>query len=85
MESERVQIVKYACCKKTFAACMEPECYTDKDWLKSLKKYVNRGDEVDLVERGDFKFEKCECKKFTAAIENSIPIPANQLSLFENV
>lgn len=59
----KAQIVKHKCCKKVFAACCEPECYIDKDWLKNLKKYVLRGDLVEISETGDFKFGKCECIK----------------------
>lgn len=73
-----VQIIRYKCCNKVFAACCEPECYTDKDWLSSLKKYVLRGDKVSLLESGGWKFEKCECQ--------SIPLaPVNQLSIFDAV
>lgn len=57
------QIIKYKCCGKIFAACCEPECYTDKDWLKELRKYVLRGDVVETVEMGTFQFGKCECKE----------------------
>lgn len=59
-----IQILKYKCCGKIFAACCEPDCYTDKDWLKNLKIYVNRGDKVEMIENGSgFKFGKCECKE----------------------
>jgi hypothetical protein len=59
-----IQILKYKCCGKIFAACSEPECYTDKEWLKGLKQYVNRGDKVEMIEKGTgFKFGKCECKE----------------------
>jgi len=58
-----IQVIKYKCCGKVFAACCEPDCYTDKDWLKSLKKYVERGDNIEMVENGTWKFEKCECEK----------------------
>jgi len=57
-----IQVIKYRCCGKVFAACCEPDCYTDKDWLKSLKKYADRGDKIETVENGTWKFEKCECK-----------------------
>jgi len=57
------QIIKYKCCGKVFAACCEPECYTDKDWVKELIKYVLRGDIVETVEMGTIKFGKCECKE----------------------
>lgn len=57
-----IQIIKYKCCGKAFAACREPECYTDDDWLKELKKYVTRGDKVEMVENGSgINLEKCQC------------------------
>lgn len=60
-----IQIIKYKCCEVPFAACCEPDCYTDSDWLKSLKKYVNRGDKVEMVESGTWKLGKCKCNETT--------------------
>jgi len=57
-----IQTIKYKCCGKIFAACYEPDCYTDKDWLKNLKEYVNRGDIVGLTDE-KIQFGKCECNK----------------------
>ncbi len=70
----KAQIINHGCCGKTFAACMEPLCYTDKEWLKNLRTYVLGGAIVEMVESKDFKFEKCECPK---KVEDP-----NQLSLF---
>jgi hypothetical protein len=58
-----IQVVKYKCgC--IFAACQEPDCYTDKEWLADLKNYVNRGDKVEMVEIGKLKFSNCDlCNK----------------------
>lgn len=58
-----IQVVKKKCCGAIFAACLEPHCYTDKEWLKELKKYVNRGDKVEVIKKEDFKFGGCECDK----------------------
>lgn len=58
-----IQIVKRKCCGSVFAACVEPDCYTDNDWLKNLKEYVNRGDKVEMIENGSLHFSKCECQK----------------------
>jgi len=59
-----IQTIKYKCCGKIFAACCEPECYTDSDWLKSLKQYVKRGDKVEMMPSGQgFQFGKCECSE----------------------
>lgn len=57
-----VQIVK---CShgKIFAACIAPECYTDSNWLKELKKYIKGGCTVEMTESKDWRFEKCECDK----------------------
>ncbi len=58
-----IQIIKYKCCGAVFAACCEPECYTDSEWTRNLKKYVERGDKVEMIENGTLKFGKCECSK----------------------
>jgi hypothetical protein len=59
-----IQIVKRKCCGSVFAACVEPDCYTDKDWLKNLKEYVNRGDKVEMIESGTLKFGG-KCRGYT--------------------
>lgn len=59
----KVQIIKYKCCGKIFAACREPECYTDIEWQRDLRKYSKRGDIVETLPSADFQFGKCECKK----------------------
>jgi hypothetical protein len=72
-----IQIVKYKCCQRTFAACAEPECYTDKDWLKNLKEYVNRGDTVEMVESGlGLRLEKCQCQE-PVSIQTSSQLEIN--------
>lgn len=48
-------------CGNVFAACSEPSCYTDRVWLRELKKYVEEGCTVKMVEKQDFKFEGCKC------------------------
>ena len=59
-----IQTIKYKCCGKIFAACCEPECYTDSDWLKRLKQYVKRGDKVEMIPSGQgLQFGKCECSE----------------------
>ena len=61
-----IQVIKYRCCGQIFAACCEPECYTEKDWLKDVRKYALRGDKVEMMESGNVKFGKCECVKVEA-------------------
>jgi hypothetical protein len=64
-----IQIIKRKCCGKIFAACCEPSCYTDNDWLKDLKKYVNRGDKVEMIpDNSGLKFEKCICNDITKIV-----------------
>ena len=59
-----IQVIKHKCCGKIFAACCEPDCYTDKEWLKNLRKYAKRGDSVQMIESGKgLKLEKCLCNK----------------------
>jgi hypothetical protein len=56
-----MQVIKYKCCGKVFAACREPECYTDKDWHKTLRKYVPQGHKVEMMEK--VVFGECTCGK----------------------
>lgn len=59
-----IQVIKYKCCDKIFAACQEPECYTDRDWTNELKKYVKEGCKVEMKPDGkSFNFEICRCNK----------------------
>lgn len=76
----KVQVIKYKCCGKTFAACCEPDCYTDKDWLTELKKYISRGDIVEMIDdSSEVQFGRCECNKQLINVTPSI----SQISLFD--
>jgi hypothetical protein len=59
---KNMQIIKCRC-GKCFAACVEPECYTDKEWVKELRKYVLAGCTVEIVPCGCPNFEDCDCNK----------------------
>lgn len=58
----KAQVVICKCGSK-FAACVEPNCYTQKEWLKDLRKYVQEGCTVEMIEATEFKFERCKCEK----------------------
>jgi len=58
-----VQVIKYSCCNNIFAACMEPHCYTDKEWLRDLRKYVLKGSKVEMISSHDLQFKSCTCKE----------------------
>ena len=62
----KAQVIVCKCGAK-FAACVEPHCYTEKDWQKDLRKYVNEGCTVEMVDCASFRFEKCRCKEIKAA------------------
>jgi len=57
------QSIKYKCCGQIFAACCEPECYTDKEWLKDLRKHALKGNKVEVIENDDIQFGRCKCEK----------------------
>jgi hypothetical protein len=69
----RIQVMKCHC-GATFAACREPDCYTDTIWKENLSEHVLNGGEVNLVK--SFKFSDCTCKKNTEE-------PTNQLTIFD--
>lgn len=56
-----IQVIKKPCCGVVFAACVDPECYTDKDWTTELSKYVKAGNVVEMVESSNIG-GKCKCK-----------------------
>jgi len=58
----KIQVITCKCGAQ-FAACAVPECYTENDWLKSLRKYVQQGCSVDIIDSGTLTLEKCKCKK----------------------
>ncbi len=61
-KSRKIQII-ICKCGSVFSGCTVPECYTDEDYTKELKGYVEAGCTVDLVPAGNFKFEECRCPK----------------------
>lgn len=58
-----IQTISCRTCGKTFAACTEPECYTDDEWIADVKKYVKAGHVVKMVEPGTWSLEGCDCDK----------------------
>ena len=56
-----IQTIKYKCCGQIFAACMEPECYIDKDWIKNMRDYAIIGHKIEMMESGTVKFGTCKC------------------------
>jgi len=62
--NDKTQIIKRKCCGTIFAACIEPDCYIDKGWLKDLKNYVNAGHKVEMIDANSgVQFAKCTCQK----------------------
>ena len=61
MKDEPKKAQTIAChCGKIFAGCMEPYCYTDKQWMKDVRKYALKGYTIGLQPPG-FKLEQCTC------------------------
>lgn len=66
-----IQIIRHKCCNKIYAAAVEPHCYTDKDWIKDVRKYALQGDKIEMIENGtEWKFEKCTCEQEQQANKN---------------
>lgn len=57
---KRIQIIICKCGAK-ISGCTEPECYTNDEYLKDLKKYIEQGCTVDMVGENDFRFQSCKC------------------------
>ena len=61
-----IQVLKCKC-GEVFAACQEPMCYTEKDWLKDLTKTLKEGGTIAMVEQGNWNFGKCKCDEIKKA------------------
>ena len=66
---KRIQVLICKCGSK-YAACLEPYCYTDKDWLKDLSKHVKDGGTVEMIDSQTFTFEKCKCQQKVETTQN---------------
>lgn len=58
----QAQVIKCVC-GSIFAGCVVPECYTEVEWQRDMRKYVKKGCTVELKENGRWKFEICICNK----------------------
>ena len=48
-------------CGAQVAACVEPDCYTDREWTTALREYVNSGYSVKLINTNNVKLQRCKC------------------------
>jgi DTW domain-containing protein YfiP len=71
-----IQVTKCPC-GKIFAACREPECYTEADYQRDTRKYIAKGCTVEMVENGTWKFEQCTCQNMKPVVSDD-----SQTSLF---
>lgn len=74
-----IQVIKRACCKTIFAACIDGE--QDSEWNKQLADYEKKGCIVSYVETATIDFRPCKCKKEPIPFERIID--PNQLDLFK--
>lgn len=61
MSTRKVQVLKCKCGAK-YAACSEPYCYEDTDWLKDLRKCLKEGGTVEMESAEEFRFTSCTCE-----------------------
>ncbi len=50
-------------CGSMIAACLEPYCYQDEEWMKDVRSYSNRGYEIKMTTAGEGKanLKLCKC------------------------
>ena len=62
MSKRKVQVLKCKCGAK-YAACVEPNCYEDIEWLKGLGECLKNGGTVEMESAEEFRFTSCtrEC------------------------
>lgn len=57
----KTQVIKCKC-GSIYAGCVEPECYFDAAWIKSMQKALKKGHIIDMINNKDFEFQKCKCE-----------------------
>lgn len=67
----KIQVLKCKCGTK-YAACVEPDCYEDNDWLKDLGKCLKEGGTVEMSDSESFRFEQCKCNDKNMSDEPSL-------------
>ena len=67
MSTRKIQVLKCKC-GATYAACIEPDCYEDTEWLKDLGKCLKDGGTVEMSDTLTFRFEKCKCGSTSAKV-----------------
>ena len=70
-----IQVIKCKC-GSIFAAAAEPNCYSDAEWQREMRKYIKKGCTVEMTNNHEWKFEHCTCEKPSKKKDK------NQLSLF---
>lgn len=68
-----VQIINCPC-GETIAACMEPECYKDVEWQRSMRAYVKKGYTVKMANKGEWSFGKCACSTKSKVAEKQLQL-----------
>lgn len=72
-------------CGNAFAICRAPECYTDRDWQKDVRRYIKGGCTVETLNTKEavekYSLGNCTCNKTKASKEQPKEIE-KQLELF---
>lgn len=61
--TRKIQVLVCKCGAK-YAACVEPNCYEDSEWLKDLGKCLKDGGTIEMSDSQFFRFEKCKCNEY---------------------
>lgn len=67
-------------CGRVIDACVEPDCYEEKQWFIKVSNAVLDGKIMDIVKAEDVLVEECICKQIKEAEEKKVD---NQINMFE--
>jgi len=68
-----IQVTKCPC-GEIFAACREPECYSDAEYQKDTRNYIKKGCTVEMVESGKWEWGNCTCPNMKPVDKSQLPI-----------
>ena len=72
MATRKVQVLKCKCGAK-YAACVEPDCYEDTEWLQGLGECFKNGGTVEMESAEEFRFTSCTCEDEPTLFSQACP------------
>lgn len=59
-------------CGTIVAACLEPYCYEDVEWMRKVRKYSKKGYSIEMANDVTARFGNCTCNEKQISAESNL-------------